>query len=54
MPARPMTVAALVMSGALVLPVARPVSTSYLSKRERGALHWGHTYSLPGRSGTVR
>ena len=43
----PMTVAAVVMRGALDPPMALPVSTSYLAKRERGALHWGHTYSLP-------
>ena len=43
MPASPMTVETVVMRGALLPPMALPVSTSYLANRERGALHCGHT-----------
>ena len=47
MAASPMTVAAVVMSGALDPPMAFPVSTSYLANLLLGALHCGQTYSLP-------
>ena len=32
-----------VTKGALVPPIAVPVSTSYLANLDRGALHCGHT-----------